>query len=286
MEHPGQNDIATPLRLAGNFVGYPGHGIGRPDHLVLAHRLHRRVSGYGETVRPCDARAFGRIDPRQATCDRNLQVEVLALNKLPIADIFPAAGNYPVGNGKTGDGNTELRRGQRQQRLVGVGGDFAHVGHSREKTSGITAVRRLVRVAQDERDRFWPDVQFLGNRLRIIAAHPRTCFGSARARENRIVAADLEPRREESRVKLVCVERSLLFGCAGGESRRDGERDKKSATRLDEGAPRERDRKIGCVRRIDGRLRFQSHQIHGHGVHSLQAFMALAARCTASMIAA
>jgi hypothetical protein len=60
------------------------------------------------------------------------------------------------------------------------------------------------------------------------------------------------------------------------EIRRDGERNKECAAHFDKAAPRER-RDDG---RIDARFSF-----HRHGLHSLQAFMALAARCTASIIA-
>src|SRR5229473_2568474 len=105
MKHPGQRDVATPLCLGGHFVWNPRYRIGRPDDFELIHWLHRWVSGHCETVQPRDADPLGRPRLRQRARNRNLQVEMLALNHWPVTDALSAPRNDPSGDGKTRDGN-------------------------------------------------------------------------------------------------------------------------------------------------------------------------------------
>jgi len=91
------------------------------------------------------------------------RIELLALDELAVTDAFAAARDDGIGDGKLGDGNTKLRRGQAQQRLVRVGGYFANVGHGIHKARGSAAVRRPVGVTEDERDGFRAHAQFFGN---------------------------------------------------------------------------------------------------------------------------
>src|SRR5882672_3609907 len=112
MQHPQQRDVATPLRLAGDFVGNAGNGIGRPDDLVLAHGLEWRVSRYCEAVERRNADPRDRIGLRGLACNRNLQVQMLALNELSVTDTFSTARNDSLRDCKTRNGNAELRRGQ------------------------------------------------------------------------------------------------------------------------------------------------------------------------------
>ena len=187
---------------------------------------------------------------------------MLALNELPVSDALSSAGHESVNDAKTGDRNTELRRGQPQQCLISVGGHLANVVHPSQEASGIAAVRRLVRVAHEERNRFRPDVQFLGDRLRIIPAHPGSGLRPARAHQNRIVIPDLEPGWELAR-----VERSLVFcGTRGGNLSWQVERDKKSAANFDEPAPCQRHGDL----EIAGRFCVHSHGTHPSGPHDLR----------------
>ena len=55
---------------------------------------------------------------------------MLALNELPIADAPSPTGHDSVNDAKTRDRNTQLRRGQPEQRLISIGGHFANVTHS------------------------------------------------------------------------------------------------------------------------------------------------------------
>src|SRR2546427_4586384 len=114
MQHSRQSNVAAPLRPAGNFFTNTGYRIGRSDDPELAHRFHRRVSGHGETVERCDTDPLGRVSFRGLPCNGNRQIEVLTLNKLPVADALSTARYRAIGDGKTGDGNTELRRSQSQ----------------------------------------------------------------------------------------------------------------------------------------------------------------------------
>ena len=122
------------------------------------------------------------------------------MDELAVTDAFAAARDDGIGDGKLGDGNTKLRRGQAQQRLVRVGGYFANVGHAIQKACGSAAVRRPVCVTEDERDGFRAHAQFFGNSLRVVGAHACAGFGSAGAGEDGVVAVDFQPARERGRI--------------------------------------------------------------------------------------
>ena len=123
------------------------------------------------------------------------------MDELAVTDALAAARDDGIGDGKLGDGNTKLRRGQAQQRLVRVGGNFANVGHAIQKACGSAAVRRPVGVTEDERDGFRAHAQFFGNGLRVVGAHACAGFGSAGVGEDGVVAVDFEPRGEHGGIK-------------------------------------------------------------------------------------
>src|SRR5260370_34076759 len=111
MKHPTKGDIARPLRLPGDLVGNTGHGIRRPDHLVLADRFGRGISRDGEPVETRQAVAFGRgcIDLRAHAGNRNFEIELLAFDELAVTDALAAARTDGLRDDKLRDGNTALR---------------------------------------------------------------------------------------------------------------------------------------------------------------------------------
>ncbi len=130
MQHPGQGHVAAPTRFAGDFVGNAGDGIGRSDNPELVDRLHRRLSGYGETVERRDADPFGGVGLRGLACHWNLQIKLLTLDELTIADAFSVGGHDSINDGETGSRNSELDCSHRQQGLISVSSDFADIAHS------------------------------------------------------------------------------------------------------------------------------------------------------------
>ena len=110
------------------------HRDRRADDLVLADRLPRRVRRYREAEQA-----------RQAPGDRDRQVQLLVLDEVAVADALAAAGDDAVRDREVCDGNSELRRSQAEERLVGERRHGLDVWVAEQEPGRDTPVGRLGR---------------------------------------------------------------------------------------------------------------------------------------------
>ena len=194
VKHPGQSDIAAPLRFPRDLGGNARHQVDLPTTLYW---LTGFVGGSPSTVRPSNpaipfhdvGSTFGGRQ-RLESSDRTAGPEPVS-----VADTLSASGDDAICNRESSDGNAELFCGPVRAAPGRYRRPLCAVHCSVEKAGGVSTVRRLIRVAHNERDGFCLDAQFFGNDLRIISAHAGADLGAAGAHKNGIVLPDLEPRR-------------------------------------------------------------------------------------------
>ena len=218
MQHSRQAHVAAPFRFSHNLVRDVSRREGCSDDFEILWSFHWRIAGHGQPIHRGHANLARGIRLRQRAFYGNLQFEVLSLHQFAVGDLLPAARHHAIGNAERRNRHTHFFSRQPEQCLMRVRCHFPHIGHSVKESSGISAIGRAIGVAHDQSDGFRPDVQFLGNGLRVISCNSNAGFCSPRASNDRVVASNLKPGFGQRR-----IDRSWIFsgGCSCRESNRE-----------------------------------------------------------------